>query len=171
MSPTVKSRSKLKSQESTSRAAGTTGPTTDRGEPFQLKRFLKDSGKSYAVVFFYPKDMTSGCTQEACDFQAALKRLHAADAALVGVSKDSVGSHQKFKQKEGLSYPLVADPTLEVIEAFGVWKEKSMYGRKYMGVERSTFIVDAQGNIVREFRGVKVAGHVEDVLKALKDLR
>jgi peroxiredoxin Q/BCP len=146
-------------------------PQTDQGEPFQLKAFLRDAGKSYGILFFYPKDMTSGCTQEACDFQTSLKRAQTMDAAVLGISKDSVESHQKFKKKEGLTYTLVSDPSLELIQGFGVWKEKSMYGRKYMGVERSTFIVDKNGNVLREFRGVKVKDHVKDVLAALAEIR
>lgn len=120
------------------------------------------------VLYFYPKDNTSGCTKEACDFRDNMNRL-TARAAVIGVSPDSVASHQKFQQKQALNFMLVADVNHELATKYGVWKEKSMYGRKYMGIERSTFIIDAGGKIVKEWRKVKVAGHVDEVLAALAD--
>ena len=118
------------------------------------------------VLYFYPKDNTSGCTKEACDFRDNMNRL-TAYANVIGVSPDSVASHQKFQQKQGLNFMLVADVEHELAQKYGVWKEKSMYGRKYMGIERSTFILDANGKIIKEWRKVKVVGHVDEVLVAL----
>lgn len=118
------------------------------------------------VLYFYPKDNTSGCTKEACDFRDNLNRL-SAHANVIGVSPDSITSHQKFQQKQGLNFTLVADINHELAEKYGVWKEKSMYGRKYMGIERSTFILDEKGKIIKEWRKVKVAGHVDEVLNSL----
>lgn len=146
-------------------------PHTDEHLAFSLPKTLKESSDDYCVLFFYPKDMTSGCTQEACDFQDAQKELKKLKAFVLGVSKDSVESHQKFKTKYALSYSLISDPDLQLIKTFGVWKEKSLYGRKYMGIERSTFILNSRGKIVREFRGVKVKGHVAEVIEALASLK
>jgi peroxiredoxin Q/BCP len=130
---------------------------------------LKDfAGKQPVVLYFYPKDMTSGCTTEACDFRdngAALKKL---GVAVLGVSPDSVKSHGKFTEKEQLNFPLLADVEKKVAEAYGVWVEKSMYGRKYMGIERSTFLIDKDGKIAKAWRKVKVPGHVAEVLAAAK---
>lgn len=115
------------------------------------------------VLYFYPKDNTSGCTQEACDFRDNINRL-TSKAVVVGVSPDSVASHKKFKEKQGLNFMLISDPEHKLSERFEVWKEKSMYGRKYMGIERSTFVLDKNGNIEKEWRKVKVKGHVDEVL-------
>ena len=121
------------------------------------------------VLYFYPKDNTSGCTKEACDFRDNINRL-LPYAQVIGVSPDSVTSHQKFQQKQNLNFMLVADVNHDLAVKYGVWKEKSMYGRKYMGIERSTFIINAQGKIVKEWRKVKVAGHVDEVLQALQEV-
>lgn len=118
------------------------------------------------VLYFYPKDNTSGCTKEACDFRDNMNRL-LPYAEVIGVSPDSVASHQKFQQKQDLNFILVADTEHELAIKYDVWKEKSMYGRKYMGIERSTFVLDAQGKIEKEWRKVKVAGHVDEVLAYL----
>lgn len=118
------------------------------------------------VLYFYPKDNTSGCTKEACDFRDNMNRL-LKYADVVGVSPDSVSSHQKFQTKQGLNFTLVADVEHELAVKYGVWKEKSLYGRKYMGIERSTFIINKEGKVEKEWRKVKVAGHVDEVLKAL----
>ncbi len=115
------------------------------------------------VLYFYPKDNTSGCTQEACDFRDSINRL-TSKAVVIGVSPDSVASHKKFKEKQGLNFMLLSDPEHKLAEKFEVWKEKSMYGRKYMGIERSTFVLDKDGNIEKEWRKVKVKGHVDEVL-------
>jgi peroxiredoxin Q/BCP len=122
------------------------------------------------VVYFYPRDDTSGCTLEARDFTAAAKDFAAAGAVVIGISPDSEESHCKFKEKYGLGVTLAADPNREAIEAYGVWKEKSMYGRKYMGVERSTFLVAPNRKIARIWRKVKVPGHATDVLTAVRAL-
>lgn len=120
------------------------------------------------VLYFYPKDDTSGCTKEAQGFRDALGDFDAAGVSVIGVSRDSVASHDKFKKKHGLTFALASDETGEVCEAFGVWVEKSMYGRKYMGIERSTFLMDADGVVRNAWRKVKVPGHVADVLEAAR---
>lgn len=122
------------------------------------------------VLFFYPKDDTSGCTKEAVGFRDYLSDFEAAGATIVGVSKDPVKSHNKFVAKHELNFPLGSDAETEVAEAYEVWKEKSMYGRKYMGIERSTFLIDEEGVLREEWRKVKVPGHVEQVLKAVQAL-
>ncbi len=123
------------------------------------------------VLYFYPKDDTSGCTEEACDFRDALPRFGRIDAEVIGVSPDSVESHRKFKKKYELPYKLLADERHELADGFGVWKEKSMYGRKYMGIERTTVIIDRKGRVARIFPKVKVPGHVQEVEKALSELK
>ena len=128
---------------------------------------LADFRGSKVVLYFYPKDDTPGCTAESCDFRDAQAPLKNAGAVVLGVSPDSVASHQRFRDKFHLDFPLLADPEHLAIEAYGVWQEKNMYGRKYMGVERSTFLIDAQGFLVEEWRKVKVGGHVEAVLSRL----
>ncbi len=135
------------------------------GNKVSLKSFL---GKK-VVLYFYPKDNTSGCTKEALAFKEALPEVEKRNAVIIGVSKDSQESHQKFIAKYDLPFILLSDPELKVIQKYGVWVEKSMYGRKYMGVERSTFIIDEKGKIKKIFRKVKVAKHVEEVLKALDE--
>jgi len=122
------------------------------------------------VLYFYPKDDTSGCTKEALDFTKSSRRFQALGIAIIGVSKDSVASHDKFKTKYKLKLSLASDPETETAQAYGVWVEKSMYGRKYMGMERATFLVDAQGKIREIWRKVKVSGHAEAVLAAAKSL-
>ncbi|HET6402599.1 MAG TPA: thioredoxin-dependent thiol peroxidase [Candidatus Kapabacteria bacterium] len=128
---------------------------------------LKDFRGKKVVLYFYPKDNTSGCTKEACDFRDNWARIKRKDAALLGVSPDSEKSHGKFKSKFDLNFPLLADEDKKLVNAYGVWKEKSMYGRKYMGVERTTFVIDEKGKIAKIFPKVKVAGHVDEVLAAL----
>ena len=122
------------------------------------------------VVYFYPKDNTSGCTKEAQGFQAALPRLKKAGVEVIGISKDTVASHDKFAAKFGLTFPLMSDAEGKACEAFGTWVEKSLYGRKYMGIERATFLIDAKGVVRNVWRKVKVPGHVEAVLAAVKAL-
>jgi peroxiredoxin Q/BCP len=122
------------------------------------------------VLYFYPKDDTPGCTLESCGFRDSYKEFQKLDTEIIGVSKDSVESHDKFKDKFNLPFPLVSDKSDKLCEAFEVWKEKSMYGKKYMGIERSTFLIDAQGVLREIWRGVKVPGHIEDVLHAVKKL-
>jgi len=122
------------------------------------------------VLYFYPKDDTSGCTAEAIAFNGLKAQFEAAGAVVVGVSPDSVKSHDKFKAKYELGFPLASDESKSMLESYGVWTEKSMYGRKYMGVERTTFLVDSKGKIAQVWRKVKVPGHADAVLAAVKAL-
>ena len=127
---------------------------------------LNDFQGQKVILYFYPKDNTSGCTQEACDFRDNINRL-TQYATVIGVSPDSVKSHLKFKEKQDLNFILLSDVEHVLADAFGVWVEKSLYGRKYMGIERSTFVLDGSLNIVKEWRKVKVKGHVDEVIKFL----
>ena len=122
------------------------------------------------VLFFYPKDNTSGCTTEAIDFTALRSEFDQAGATLIGMSPDSARSHDRFKAKHGLSMALASDEEKAVLQAYGVWVEKSMYGRKYMGVERTTILIDGNGRIARIWNKVKVPGHAAEVLEAAKSL-
>lgn len=140
--------------------------TTDNGESLKLSK-LKGAP---VVLFFYPKDDTSGCTAEAKAFTDLASDFAGAGARVIGISPDSVASHAKFKTKHGLNVILAADEDKKVVEAYGVWVEKSMYGRKYMGVERSTFLVDPKGRIAAVWRKVKVPGHAAAVLESVKNL-
>lgn len=140
--------------------------TNQDGKAVSLHDFL---GKN-VVLYFYPKDMTPGCTQEACDFRDNIARLQSADTVVLGLSKDSEKSHGKFREKYELPFDLLADTDGEVCELYKTWVEKSMYGKKYMGIERATFLVDKEGNLAKEWRKVKVKGHVDEVLAAIKDL-
>ena len=139
---------------------------TDAGEALKLSRL---KGKP-VVLYFYPKDDTSGCTAEAKDFSRLAPDFRRAGVEVIGVSPDSVESHGKFRKKYDLAIRLAADGDKTVAMAYGVWVEKSMYGRKYMGVELSTFLIDAKGRIARSWRKVKVPGHAEAVLAAAKAL-
>jgi peroxiredoxin Q/BCP len=134
------------------------------GKRLCLSDFL---GKKVAL-YFYPKDDTSGCTQEAIEFNALREKFVKSGTAIIGMSPDSPAKHDKFRSKYELSLPLASDETKEALQAYGVWVEKSMYGRKYMGVERSTFLIDKNGRIARIWRKVKVPGHAEEVLAAAK---
>jgi peroxiredoxin Q/BCP len=126
---------------------------------------------SPVVLYFYPKDDTSGCTKEACDFRDGFAAYKKAGAKILGVSPDPVKSHAKFAGKHELPFTLLADVDKEVSQAYGVWKEKSMYGRKYMGVERTTFVIDPEGIVRKVFPKVKVTGHSDAVLEAVEALR
>ncbi|MHA1518524.1 MAG: thioredoxin-dependent thiol peroxidase [Alphaproteobacteria bacterium] len=132
---------------------------------------LKDLKGQTVVLYFYPKDDTSGCTTEACAFRDALPDFSKVKAAVIGVSKDPVTKHDKFKEKYELNFPLGSDEEGKVCDAYGTWVEKSMYGRKYMGIERSTFLIDSKGVIRAVWRKVKVPGHVDEVLKAVQELK
>jgi len=123
---------------------------------------------SPVVLYFYPKDNTSGCTTQACGVRDAWEAFEAPGAVVLGVSPDSEASHAKFSQKLGLPFTLLADPDHATAEAYGVWVEKSMYGKKYMGVERSTFVIDAEGRLTKVLRKVKPATHADEVLAALR---
>lgn len=129
---------------------------------------LADFKGQKVVLYFYPKDNTSGCTQEACDFRDNMNRI-TSSVTVIGVSPNDIKSHKKFKEKQDLNFLLLSDTEHTLSEAFNVWKEKSMYGKKYMGIERSTFILDENGNIIQEWRKVKVNGHVDEILKYLNN--
>jgi len=131
---------------------------------------LSDFRGKKVVLYFYPKDMTPGCTAESCDFRDCNGQFEQLGAVVVGVSPDDLKSHEKFIQKHGLPFLLLSDTEHKVCELFGVWKEKNMYGKKTMGVERSTFLIDEEGKLAREWRKVKVDGHVREVLEAVKEL-
>ena len=139
-------------------------------EDGDVRSLVQLMGENGVVLFFYPKDMTSGCTREAEDFAAAYQAFLDAGFNVVGISKDSVKSHQKFIEKHQLPFHLFADVDTQVCQALEVYKEKSMYGRTYMGVERSTFVIDSSLAICQEWRKVKVPGHVEAVLSCVKKL-
>src|SRR5262245_48059928 len=137
---------------------------------------LDDSGKKLklsdfkgqkVVLYFYPKDDTPGCTKEACNFRDGIQAIKRKGAIVLGVSADSIESHQKFKTKFDLNFPLLADTDKKIIEAYDTWKEKSMYGKKYMGIERTTYVIDEQGKVSHIFPKVKVEQHYDEVLKAL----
>jgi peroxiredoxin Q/BCP len=140
---------------------------TDRGTPFKLSAH---KGKT-VVVYFYPKDDTSGCTAQAKDFSCLTGEFTAAGAVIVGISPDATTSKAKFRKKHELSVELAADEDKAVAQAWGVWVEKSMYGRKYMGVERTTFLIDPKGKLSRVWHKVKVPGHAEEVLEAVRALK
>lgn len=131
---------------------------------------LKDLKGRPVVLFFYPKDDTSGCTLEAVGFTQALDAFQKLDVAVFGVSRDDEASHVRFRKKHDLAVPLLADTDLAAIKAFDVWREKSLYGRKFMGVERSTFLIDGKGRIAKAWRKVRVPGHVDKVLEAARAL-
>jgi peroxiredoxin Q/BCP len=122
------------------------------------------------VLYFYPKDDTSGCTKEAIEFSGAVKKFEKLGVSILGVSKDSLQSHEKFRKKHKLKIALGSDPDIKVADTYGVWGEKTLYGRKYMGMERATFLIDAKGLVRQIWRKVKVPGHVEAVLAAAKTL-
>ena len=146
------------------------------GEPAPDFRLPADDGKTYAlrdlrgkkvVLYFYPKDDTPGCTKEACSFRDNLSRVSSKGAIVLGVSKDDLESHAKFREKYSLSFPLLSDPEGKVLSAYGVWKEKNLYGKTFMGIERTTFVIDEGGRIQKVFPRVKVDGHVDEVLAVL----
>jgi thioredoxin-dependent peroxiredoxin len=128
---------------------------------------LADLRGHKVVLYFYPKNDTSGCTTQACEFRDSLDRIDEAGAVVLGVSPDPVSSHVRFKEKHDLNFPLLADVDHGVAEAYGVWKEKSMYGRKYWGIERSTFLIDEEGRVLKAWRKVRPKGHAAEVQGAL----
>ncbi|MFL2488378.1 MAG: peroxiredoxin [Gammaproteobacteria bacterium] len=138
----------------------------DENEKLSLDNFKG----SYLVIYFYPKDKTSGCTIESQDFRDFKNKFARKNCKIVGVSRDSIKSHKSFIEKESLNFPLISDPDETMCNAYGVMKEKSMYGRKYMGIERSTFLIGPDGLLIKEWRGVKVPGHVEEVYNFLSGL-
>ncbi|WP_342492328.1 thioredoxin-dependent thiol peroxidase [Bacillus sp. FSL M7-0003] len=138
--------------------------TGDNGEKIKLSDF---KGK-HIVLYFYPKDMTPGCTTEACDFRDRHQSFAELDAVIIGVSPDSQDKHQKFKEKHDLPFLLLVDDEQKLSEAFGVWKLRKNFGKEYMGIERSTFLINKEGTLVKEWRKVKVKDHVEEALEELK---
>jgi peroxiredoxin Q/BCP len=140
--------------------------TIEKGteETFKLKDFL---GKR-VVLYFYPRDNTPGCTVEACDFRDSLSRIKQAGTVLLGVSPDSAASHAKFREKQGLNFPLLSDPDKKIAEKYGAYGEKKLYGKVSMGIIRSTILIDEKGKVVKIWSPVKVKGHVDEVLEALK---
>ncbi|OGS00515.1 MAG: hypothetical protein A3G41_06655 [Elusimicrobia bacterium RIFCSPLOWO2_12_FULL_59_9] len=147
--------------------AGDRAPVFEGFDETGHRHSLADFQGKTLVLYFYPKDDTPGCTTEACDFRDNLSRLTKSGAAVLGVSPDSGKSHVKFKEKYKLPFPLLADEDKKICSAYGVWKEKSMYGRKYLGVERSTFLIGPDGLIQEVWRKVSVAGHVAEVIEKL----
>ena len=131
---------------------------------------LKEFAGKNLVIFFYPKDDTPGCTKEACGFRDENKKFNKKNTFIIGISKDSLTRHQKFIDKYDLNFTLASDEKSNICEKFEVWKEKSMYGKKYMGIERSTFLIDSKGILIREWRKVKVKNHVEEVLSEVNNL-
>ncbi|OVZ60963.1 peroxiredoxin [Pigmentiphaga sp. NML030171] len=131
---------------------------------------LKDLKGRVVVMYFYPRDNTPGCTTEGQNFRDRYAEFQAAGAEILGVSRDTLASHQKFKEKQGFPFPLLADPDETLCELYGVMKMKNMYGKQVRGIERSTFLIDAQGKLRQEWRGVKVPGHVDAVLEAVRGL-
>jgi peroxiredoxin Q/BCP len=123
------------------------------------------------VLYFYPKDDTPGCTQEACDFRDSIAAFQGLDAAIIGISKDDEKKHGKFTEKYSLNFPLLADVDGTICETYGTWVEKSMYGKKYMGIDRATFLIDATGKVQRIWRKVKVPGHVAEVRQAIEEMK
>jgi peroxiredoxin Q/BCP len=138
----------------------------DRGKEVRLSRLR---GKT-VVLYFYPKDDTPGCTREACSFRDRKSEIEGRGAVVLGVSPDTVASHGKFRDKHSLNFPLLADPDHQVAEAYGAWREKNLYGKKALGVQRSTFLIDAAGKVRKVWKKVSVAGHDEEVLAALAAL-
>lgn len=139
-------------------------PTDNDGE-ISLSQFKGQK----VVLYFYPKDDTPGCTKESCSFNENLSAFNKMNAQVIGLSKCSVKKHNKFKEKYGLQFPLASDENSDVCEKYGTWVEKSMYGRKYMGIDRSTFLIDENGKIAHIWRKVKVPGHIEDVMSVMEE--
>lgn len=137
------------------------------GGKLKLSEF---AGEKNVILYFYPRDNTPGCTQEACDFRDNFARLHAADTVVLGVSTDSIGSHQKFAEKFSLPFPLLSDEDHAVAEKYGVWVEKKNYGKTYMGLQRATFLIGKDGKIKAAWPNVKVKGHVDEVAAKLAEL-
>ncbi|UCE62758.1 MAG: thioredoxin-dependent thiol peroxidase [Nitrospirota bacterium] len=169
--PTSKAKKTISSQKATK----TTGlKVGQNAPPFTL---LDDSGQKVSlsdfkgkkvVLYFYPKDDTPGCTKEACAFRDGIDDLRDSRAVVLGISADSVESHKKFSTKYDLNFPLLSDVDKKALQAYGVWKEKSLYGRKFMGIERTTYVIDVEGKIAHIFPKVKVDAHLEDVLGELE---
>lgn len=132
---------------------------------------IKDYKGQWVIIYFYPKDLTPGCTTEACNFQEVLPDFNSIDAVIFGISKDSVKQHKKFANKYNLQFSLLSDENSNICEQFGVWQKKSMYGKEYMGIVRSTFIINPEGKIVKVYPKVKVKEHHTEILNDLKELK
>lgn len=141
-------------------------PSTE-GKEIRLSEF---QGKKNVVLYFYPKDNTPGCTKEACDFRDSLKKINQTHTVVLGVSADSLGSHEKFRKQFSLPFPLLSDEGREVLRKFGVWTQKTFMGKKFMGIERTTVVIDKEGKVRKIFPKVKVDGHSDEVLDTLKAL-
>lgn len=146
---------------------GKTAPSFSLPDVNNKKVSLKDFKGKKVVLYFYPKDMTSGCTKEACSFRDNFPNFEKLKVDIIGISPDSIESHKKFIEKYNLPFILLSDEKKEVVKKYGVWKEKTLYGKKYMGVERTTFIIDENSKILKIFPKVKVEGHVEEILNFL----
>jgi len=151
--------------------AGTKAPDFSLTDQDGKNHQLSDYKGKWVVLYFYPKDLTPGCTTEACNFQDSLPSFKNIDAVIIGVSKDSVKQHKKFADKYQLNFALLSDENSDICEKYGVWQKKSMYGKEYMGINRSTFLIDPQGKIVRVYPKVSVKQHHEEVLNDLKQLK
>lgn len=132
---------------------------------------LADYAGKWVLIYFYPKDMTPGCTLQACSLRDAKEDFSSLDAVVLGVSKDSVDSHKKFEAKQTLNFTLLSDESTEMIQAYGAWKEKSMFGKKYMGIQRMSYLIDPEGKVAKVYAKAKTSGHAEEVLKDLKELQ
>ena len=150
---------------------GKTAPNFSlRNEQGELVSLADFAGEKYVVLYFYPKDATPGCTTQACDFRDSHEDFSKLNAVILGVSPDDQASHVKFIEKQGLPFSLLVDEDNAVSEKYDVWKLKKMFGREFMGIERSTFLIDPTGTVVKEWRKVKVKGHIEEALTTLKEL-
>ncbi len=167
---------KKMSKKRAKKAVKKTGVELQTGQPAPDFSVLNDEGREVrlsnfrgqkVVLYFYPKDDTPGCTVEACSFRDGMDRIREKGAVVLGVSVDPIDSHQRFKEKFGLNFPLLSDTGRRLVDSFGVWKEKSMYGNTYMGTERTTFIIDEEGKIAKVFPKVQVDRHFEEVLESL----
>jgi thioredoxin-dependent peroxiredoxin len=147
--------------------AGNVAPEFSLEDQHGKSHNLKDYRGKWVVLYFYPKDDTSGCTKEACGFRDSRSSFDEKNAVVLGVSADTVQSHEKFANKYDLPFPLLSDPDKTAIEAYNVWQEKNMYGKKRMGIVRSTFVIDPDGNVAKAWYKVKVAGHTEQVLEVV----
>ena len=149
-------------------ASGSTGSPLGNGQTVSLKDF---KGKKYVVLYSYPKDDTPGCTVQACESRDSIKNIEAQGTIVLGVSPDKISSHEKFIKKFNLPFILLSDEDHKMSTSYGVWVEKSMYGRKYMGIERTTFVIDKAGKIVKVFEKVKPQGHNEEVLQVISSIQ
>ena len=149
---------------------GKKAPDFNLPATWEKKISLKSLRGKKVIIYFYPKDDTPGCTKESCGFRDNISAFKKSGTEVIGISKDTISNHEKFSTKYDLNFPLASDAETTTCEDYGVWKEKNMYGRKYMGIERSTFLIDEKGILRAEWRKVKVPGHVEEVLSACSEI-